>query len=311
MLTIFSCPKPFKNKIAILQKNAVLSWTQLRSESSKPEIILVGDDEGVKDVCNALGLKHLPNVKKNNMGVPLLSSIFSETEKIASYDLLCFINTDIILLPDFCDVLRGIISKLSDKFLLTGQRIDTDIDYPLSFEKNWDSEIKNKIKIGIKIGNYKYWGPDYFVFRKGTYKNIPSFSIGRYFWDNWLIYQAVKMKIPVIDLTSVIFALHQKHETHTFSERDYILDTLLENEEIRYNFKISGFSVAYDVNDFTYKFTDGKIIKNKLSISRFLNRLLKYLKYKFFYLAGEYKFLKPIAKLLLVIRNKLKNKKWI
>ncbi len=302
MITIFSCPKSFEKEIAILQKNAIYSWTLLKSKSIKPEIILVGNERGVKELCLDLGLKHLPDIETNESGVPLLSSIFSEVEKISSYDLLCFINADIILFPNFCYTIQEVVDKLSDKFLLTGQRIDSDINYPLSFEKDWDLKLKKK----IKENNYKFGGSDYFVFKKGTFKNVPPFYIGRYFWDNWLIYQARKMKIPVIDLTPEVFALHQKHETHTFSEKSHLLETLLENKEIRYNFKISGFSVAYDTNDFNYKFVNGKIIKNKLSALRFFKRLFKYLKFKFYYLAGEYKFLKPIAKLLLFLRLKIK-----
>lgn len=301
MLTIFSCPKPFKNNTAILQKNAIFSWTLLDSKLNKPEIILVGDEEGTKEICDNLGLKYLPDIKKNKSGVPFLSSIFTEAEKIARYDLLCFINTDIILLPEFCSVIQETVKKLSDKFLLTGQRINTDINYPLNFEKDWDKKIKNT----IKNKNWRYAGPDYFIFLKGTYKNIPSFAIGRYFWDNWLIYQAIKMKISVVDLTSKVFALHQKHN-YIFTKKWHLLETLLENDEVRYNFKISKFAVAYDTNNFPYKLLNGNIIKNKPSLLRPLVRLIKYFKYKFYYLAGEYKIFKPIAKLFLFIRYKIK-----
>ena len=41
---------------------------------------------------------------------------------------------------------------------------------------------------------------------------MPSFAVGRGVWDNWLIYKAKYLKIPVIDATQSIVAIHQKHD---------------------------------------------------------------------------------------------------
>lgn len=62
MLTIFSCPKPFRGHINIIQRNAIRSWTLLQA---RPEIILIGNEEGTAEVCKEFGLRHIPDVERN------------------------------------------------------------------------------------------------------------------------------------------------------------------------------------------------------------------------------------------------------
>jgi hypothetical protein len=116
MLTIFSCPKPFTNPhINIIQRNAIKSWTLLKP---KPEIILLGNDKGVSEICKEFNLIHIPEIERNEYGTPLLNSIFSEAEKVASYQLMCYINADIILMSDFMKAIEAVINQIKPPFLL-------------------------------------------------------------------------------------------------------------------------------------------------------------------------------------------------
>ena len=45
-----------------------------------------------------------------------------------------------------------------------------------------------------------------------TFKNIPKFAIGRWGWDNWLIWNMRRKGIPIIDGTNMIDVIHQNHE---------------------------------------------------------------------------------------------------
>ncbi len=56
MLTIFSCHKAFHGHFNTIQRNAIKSWTLLRP---KPEIFLIGDDEGTAEVCRESDLPPL------------------------------------------------------------------------------------------------------------------------------------------------------------------------------------------------------------------------------------------------------------
>ena len=62
------------------------------------EIILFGDDYGVKEISEELGLKHIPEIKKNEFGKPLLDSLFESAKKYAKNNILCYISCDIVLL---------------------------------------------------------------------------------------------------------------------------------------------------------------------------------------------------------------------
>jgi hypothetical protein len=40
---------------------------------------------------------------------------------------------------------------------------------------------------------------------------VPPFAVGRPGWDNWMIYRARLLRIPVVDATRAITAIHPRH----------------------------------------------------------------------------------------------------
>ena len=56
VLTIFTTAKPFHGQIAVIQDNAIQSWTLLRPEC---EIILFGDEEGTAEAAAKFGINHI------------------------------------------------------------------------------------------------------------------------------------------------------------------------------------------------------------------------------------------------------------
>jgi len=100
LITLFSAPKPFTNShIAMIQRNAIKSWTLL----SDVEVILLGEEAGLAEAARELGVKHLTNVRRNESGTPLISSMFQLAREHSNSDLLCIINADMILMPDFVE----------------------------------------------------------------------------------------------------------------------------------------------------------------------------------------------------------------
>lgn len=103
LITIFSAPKPFTDAhIATIQRNAIKSWTLLPDV----EVILLGEETGLAQAAHELGVKHIPNVTRNESGTPLISSMFQLARENSSSDLLCIINADMILMPDFVAAAR-------------------------------------------------------------------------------------------------------------------------------------------------------------------------------------------------------------
>jgi hypothetical protein len=73
MLTLFAIPKHFRGHIATIQRNAIASWTRL---NPRPEIMLFGNEDGAAETARELGLRHFPEVARNEFGTPLLGDLF-------------------------------------------------------------------------------------------------------------------------------------------------------------------------------------------------------------------------------------------
>lgn len=202
--TIFTLPKPFTNPhINTIQHNAIKSWIALGCE-----IILMGNDPGIKEAAEKYNLKHIPNIKCNEFNTPLLSDAFQKARETAENDILVYINADIITCSDFSEFLNY---KLQDEFLIIGGRYDLDIVDFINFEnKNWEKDLWLKVeKEGKK---HPLQGSDYFIFRKKSLTDIPEFAVGRVGWDIWMINEAQKRNLQTIDATSALTIIHQNHD---------------------------------------------------------------------------------------------------
>lgn len=229
MLTIFSCPKPFAERhLNIIQRNAIKSWTRLKP---RPEIILVGDEEGVAEVCKEFCLHHVPRVERNQSGTPLVSSVFAEGQKAARNDLVCYINADVILLQEFAEALEKITATLKAPFLLCGRRCELRLDKEIEFDGEWDREIKITAQRWGRLASPS--AIDYFVFQRGLIGGIPTLAIGRFRFDNWLVYHCASRRITIVDLTPANLVIHQSHNYGHVSEVGRFLEgstERLENE---------------------------------------------------------------------------------
>ncbi len=215
MLTLFAIPKAFQGHVGVIQRNAILSWMQLRP---RPEIILLGDDDGTAEIAAEFGLKHIPNIARNEYGTPLMNSMFEVAQHQGTGPLFAYINADIILMSDFMQALQRVPFE---RFMLTGQRWNLDFNQPLATDSDWAADLRDRV---AQKGQQE--GPqamDYFVFSRDTYVEVPPFAIGRLCFDNWMLYQALSLNIPVIDASEAIMAVHQNHDYNHHPEgREWI-----------------------------------------------------------------------------------------
>ncbi|MEM2591489.1 MAG: hypothetical protein QXI60_02785 [Thermofilaceae archaeon] len=266
MLTIFACPKPFTDPhIAIIQRNAITSWTLLRP---KPEIILFGDEEGVAEICRELGLRHVPEIARNEFGTPLLNDIFEKAQNLATHEILCYVNADIILMSDFMEAVKR-VSQWQDRFLMVGQRWDVDIRELIDFSEScWEHRLREHVQ---RNGHQKppSW-VDYFVFKKGLFSNIPPFALGRTTFDNWLIWKARINRASVVDASLVVIAVHQNHD---YSHVPGGEPQVWQGEEAKRNYQLAGgWTHCYIIADATHRLTPSGIRRN-LSPEYFGRRL--------------------------------------
>jgi len=257
MITIFSCPKPFRGHIDTIQRNAIRSWTVLKPT---PEIILIGDEYGSAEICNEFGIYHINEVERNEFGTPLVNDLFGKAEKVASNSLMCYVNTDIIFMSDFIPAVR-MASKEKPGSLLVGRRLNVDLSQRLDFSKNWETFLEYLVAKQGKAHNHT--AMDYFVFSKGLWDKIPPFALGRTMWDNWLVYGIRSKNIPVVDMSEMTKVVHQEHDYDHYPGG---IKALWEGEEARENIELAGgYGHAYSLRDATYRLTR-KGLKRKIFI---------------------------------------------
>ena len=291
MLTIFSCPKPFRGHSNIIQKNAIQSWARL---SPKPQIILLGNEEGAAAVANEFGICQIPNMERNEFGTPLVNSLFREAEKAAIFDNMCYVNADIILMTDFMDALKSVFAEMPHS-LMVGRRWNLDVKEPLDFTADWERELRTRVARQGKL--YPHFGIDYFVFPRGIWNEIPPFAVGRPAWDNWILYQAYSQRIPIIDLTKMTTVAHQNHD---YSHHPQGWAGAMKGEESKRNLKLaSEVAQVYSLLDAQYQLTRRGVRRRATPYySPF------YLYRNLVILSESYQFLKPLVHLIKVTGNR-------
>jgi len=232
MLTLFTTPKPFRGHIAVIQRNAIRSWTLLRPTC---EIILLGDDEGIAEIAAEFGARHIPDVACNEYGTPLLNDIFEKAQRVAMHDLLCYVNADIILMSDFLWAVEQ-VARRGRRFLMVGQRWDLDVQEQLDFGAgDWEARLRVRVASNGRL--HEETGVDSFVFPRGFWGDIPPFAIGRTAWDNWLIYRARLVGAPVINATRAVTVVHQNHDYAYHPQR---ANGVWKGPEARCNLELAG-----------------------------------------------------------------------
>ncbi|GAB4540147.1 MAG: hypothetical protein Fur002_06370 [Anaerolineales bacterium] len=279
LLTLFTSPKPFTDPhIAMIQCNAVRSWTLLPDV----EIFLMGAEDGLPEAARELGVRHFSDAKKNEKGTPLISSMLQLARQHGTGELLCIINADMILLPDFLEAAKQ-AAKFKKRFVLLSQRWDYDIAAPIDFSAGWENRLRDSVLRQANL--HKPAGSDFFLFPKSCYANIPDFAIGRAGWDNWMIYHARQEKYAVIDGTPAITLIHQNHNyAHLAGAQPHY-----NHPESKVNAQLAGGDAAirYTILDATHQLRDGKICRPKMSAARFLRNVEQILRAVFFFLPAK------------------------
>ena len=233
MITFFTTGKPFEGHSGVIQRNALRSWTLLHPDV---EVILFGDDSGAAEIARELGLRHETHVERNEHGTKRLDYMFRRAQEMARHDVLCYVNCDIILIQDFRRAVER-IAGARRQFLMVGRRWDTDIQEAWKFERaDWQTELR---ETALRQGKQRTpdW-IDYFAFSRGLYgPDVAAFVVGRVFWDNWLVWKARDEMQPVVDVSSVVVAVHQNHD---YSYHPRGKQGVFHGEESGGNYRLAG-----------------------------------------------------------------------
>jgi len=205
-LTPFTPAKPFVGHSAIIQRNALRSWSRLEP---RPQILLIGDEEGYEEAATDVGALRVPDLERNGFGTPLVSEIFRCGHEYGKGRVLMFLNADIILPPLFARAVEVVERNLS-RFLLVGRRVDLEVDQPITFDDDWYGRMSTRaLADGTVRGDLCI---DYFAFTRDLFAAIPPFAIGRTRYDNWLIWRAAEEGAAVVDASDFVKVIHQNHD---------------------------------------------------------------------------------------------------
>lgn len=250
MVTIFSTCRSFLHpKFGLIQRNAIQSWLLI---TPKPEILIMGNEPGSKEICEEFGLIHVPDIEITELGTPIISSMFAKAEEMATHDTLCLVSSDILFFDDAMIAVERLRERF--RYFMGGvHRYDKNFDQPIDFnDPNWREVVKKDIQLG-----HPGCG-DFFLIRKGTYRNgILPFSIGRASVDNWLVYESTRLGCSV-DMTKVVRIVHQNHD-HSHIPGD--MAGMVNGEEFKKNRAIAGKTVSMEIANSTWIMTENDIVK--------------------------------------------------
>jgi len=259
VLTVFAVPKPFAGHIGVIQRNAVRSWRALHPEC---QVILCGDEPGSAEAASELGVERLLDVDTNDFGTPLLSSVFASVEMRADHDLLCYVNADMLLFPDLVDAVRR-VTGACDRFLVVGETFDLEVSRDLAVDAAEAQRLEERARAeGTRRGRKAI---DFFVFRRGTLGEVLDFAVGRPCWDNWVIWRARSLRMPVVDVTDVATVIHQSHE---YGHVQHVRGSRWEGPEGDANFELMRWEERrFSLDDATHvALQDGGLAPKKTSL---------------------------------------------
>lgn len=264
LITILTAPKPFVDPhIQVIQRNALRSWLAL---GDMVDIIVLGDDEGIRENMQILGIRHFPDVVCNDKGTPIISSMLKIAKGNSTSPYLAIVNTDIILFDNFIHAVQN-IKTVKEKFLIAGQRWDMDIRKELKRKDDF-TQLESRVRAEAKL--HPPAGSDYFIFPRNCYQSIPDFAIGRAGWDNWYIYKSRFEGWPVIDGTHDVMIVHQDHDYRHLpnGQPHYRLPETKQNVIMG-----GGEHTIFTLFDAQYSLCDSRIDRKNLSFKKLIREI--------------------------------------
>ncbi len=257
------------------------SWKQLPDV----EVLLLGKEDGLAEAAQEIGVRHTSAVALNQNGVPLVSAMLRAAREASDSPLLCIINADIILLPDFLAAARQVmalsaIPPLPGSYVLLSRRWDLDVRGEIDFADGWESGLRHAVQEQGRL--HRPTGSDLFLFPRHCYEDVPDFAIGRAGWDNWMIYKARSEGWPVIDATASMTIIHENHDyRHLPGARPHY-----DHPDTRVNMQLAGGQAAtrYTVLDATHVLRGGRLQRPQPSFARITRGLELLLRRVLFFL---------------------------
>lgn len=256
MLTILAVPRGFVGSHAAIQRRALDSWTRC---GPRVEVLLFGDEPGIRAVADEVGARWIGGVRTARSGRPCLDDVFLRAQQLASHPLLCYVNADILLRPSFVDAVHTVMDQ-RPRFLAVARRHELQLHHEEILALT-DEELHARAE---HIGQLAPPDAiDVFAFPRGLVRAMPPFVIGRPGWDNWMIYQARRSGVPVIDITPTAVVVHLDTAPGYAQGKQPIHDG-----ESDHNRRLAGWASLFTVAEATDRLVDGDLVPVRRRPSR-------------------------------------------
>jgi hypothetical protein len=217
LFTVFTTARPFTGEFAVIQWNAIASWTRLHPDI---QVLVLGDEDGVAGACAELGVEHVPKVDRNEFGTPLLNSMIALAELRSRHSLLALVAADTILFSDMAVATERVAAAFT-RFCVIAGRYHAAVGERLNFDASgWEAKLRSTARPPTlaEVG-----AGDVFLYTRGLWGHVPPFATGRTALDNWLLYHVLKTGAALVDVTPVVTTLHQDHERPGFGSEAAVL----------------------------------------------------------------------------------------
>ncbi len=142
---------------------------------------------------------------------------------------------------------------------MVGRRCDVDVTEPLDFSTpDWRERVRSVARERGKLRPAQWI--DYFVFPRGLLnQQVPPFAVGRPGYDNWLLWKVRSMRVPVVDATQVVLAIHQNHD---YSHHPGGQTGLWQDVEAKQNYELLGKGHFATIDNSTHRLTPNGLRPN-------------------------------------------------
>jgi hypothetical protein len=232
-MTFISVPKPEDHLYGCVRlKLAFASW--LGSDASSRVILLMNRS----DFCSSLGfaeeldmafgagrIRYGGPCLSDAQGVPYVNMWFKNGMELCQTGLISFINSDIVLSATWLSTVSCLLRLNGSawKPIIMSSRLDVAFDDHefdrIRFTAEFLMKDIEKAMNGFEKRKYDKGGVDVISFYASrppfNVSEIPPFLMGRFWWDSWFIYWAVKNANPIlIDFDPPVYHLNHSPNLH-------------------------------------------------------------------------------------------------
>jgi len=210
-ITFITAFKKFKGLYDNIQKSAIYSCLM-----NDIQIIAPNNEVGLRESSKAFPIKFIEGVQRGrDLGFtnqcPVIKDLIIKALPLVETEMVAFINSDIIIYPDFSETLDRIIEKYGYDIFMVGVRRELNLKRVIDSPQNYKEVLLER----WMKGNDQNTSSDIFISSKFIFRRIgidmPEFLLGRFAWDNWMHYFGQRYVSKHYNCTESLPIIHCVH----------------------------------------------------------------------------------------------------